>query len=510
MLKVMIVDDEPYVREGLKYIIDWEENGFEICGDAKDGDEAYSKIQTMKPNIVLMDIQMSGKLGIDVIKEITEQEIDTKFIVITGYSDFEYAKRSIKYGVEEYLLKPIDEEELLNIVLKIKKNIENKNKKVDRDEKTEITLRQHVLIQYMLNKEVIDYPEIKEELQSSRIHIALISNSLNKYNLENINKIEDIIQENIEDKEKVDIIKFGEKIVLVIRDININYSYRLLNNIKKNLDNKIGGNNFIALGDEVNNLNEIYISYKSAIDLINDKFLFNKSEVISNFKIENENIDLTIDEKDIIEKIFTYTEISQKEKIKENINELEKVLRAKRYREDEAKILITRALLEFKDKIKKEYKIKEEEIKIDNILIDKIYRKETLNDIINLLLEKLLNISNNISIASNNSSIKRIVKYVEKNYYKDLKLENLADIFNYNSAYLGKIFKSYTGESFNTYLDKVRIEEAKKLLIEENLKVYEVCDNIGYKNIDYFHSKFKKYVGISPLNYKKQREITKK
>ena len=510
MLKVMIVDDEPYVREGLKYIIDWEENGFEICGDAKDGDEAYSKIQSMKPNIVLMDIQMSGKLGIDVIKEITEQEIDTKFIVITGYSDFEYAKRSIKYGVEEYLLKPIDEEELLNIVLKIKKNIENKNKKVDRDEKTEITLRQHVLIQYMLNKEVIDYPEIKEELQSSRIHIALISNSLNKYNLENINRIEDIIQENIEDKEKVDIIKFGEKIVLVIRDIYINYSYKLLNNIKKNLDNKIGGNNFIALGDEVNNLNEIYISYKSAINLINDKFLFNKNEVISNFKINNENIDLSIDEKEILEKIFTYTEINQKEKIKENIYDLEKIIIAKRYREDEAKILITRELLEFKDKIKKDYKIKEEEIKLDNILIDKIYRKETLNDIMNLLLEKLLNISNNISLASNNSSIKRIVKYVEKNYYKDLKLENLADIFNYNSAYLGKIFKSYTGESFNTYLDKVRIEKAKKLLIEENLKVYEVCDNIGYKNIDYFHSKFKKYVGISPLNYKKQKEITRK
>ena len=510
MLKVMIVDDEHYVREGLKYIIDWEANEFEICGDAKDGDEAYSKIQSIKPDIVLMDIQMSGKLGIDVIKEITEQDIDTKFIVITGYSDFEYAKRSIKYGVEEYLLKPIDEEELLNIVLKIKKDIENKNKKVDRDEKTEITLRQHILIQYMLNKEVIDYPEIKEELQSSRIQIALISNSLNKYNLENINRIEDIIQENIEDKEKVDIIKFGEKIVLVIRDININYSYKLLNNIKKNLDNKIGGNNFIALGDEVTKLKDIYISYKSAIDLINDKFLFNKSEVISNFKIKNEGIDLSIDEKEILEKIFIYIEINQKEKIKENIYDFEKIIIAKRYREDEAKILITRALLEFKDKIKKDYKIKEEEIKLDNILIDEIYRKETLNDIINLLLEKLLDISNNISIASNNSSIKRIVKYVEKNYYKDLKLENLADIFNYNSAYLGKIFKSYTGESFNTYLDKVRIEEAKKLLIEENLKVYEVCDNIGYKNIDYFHSKFKKYVGISPLNYKKQKEVVKK
>ena len=126
-----------------------------------------------------------------------------------------------------------------------------------------------------------------------------------------------------------------------------------------------------------------------------------------------------------------------------------------------------------------------------------------------VLLKGLSSISKEICTNSNNSSIKRVVKYVEKNYYKDLKLENLAEIFNYNSAYLGKIFKSYAGESFNTYLDKIRIEEGKKLLVEENLKVYEVCERIGYKNIDYFHSKFKKYVGISPLNYKKQKEMSK-
>ena len=63
--------------------------------------------------------------------------------------------------------------------------------------------------------------------------------------------------------------------------------------------------------------------------------------------------------------------------------------------------------------------------------------------------------------------------------------------------------------SFNTYLDNIRIDQAKKLLMEDNLKVYQVCEKVGYKNIDYFHSKFKKYVGVSPLNYKKQVESGK-
>lgn len=68
------------------------------------------------------------------------------------------------------------------------------------------------------------------------------------------------------------------------------------------------------------------------------------------------------------------------------------------------------------------------------------------------------------------------------------------------------MFKNEVGENFNTYLDKVRIKEAKTLLLGEQLKVYEVSEKVGYKNIDYFHSKFKKYVGMSPMNYKKKSE----
>ena len=82
----------------------------------------------------------------------------------------------------------------------------------------------------------------------------------------------------------------------------------------------------------------------------------------------------------------------------------------------------------------------------------------------------------------------------------------LAELFNYNSAYLGKSFKNYTGQSFNVYIDQLRINRAKELLRHKEMKVYEIAKAVGYKHIDYFHSKFKKYVGISPLEYKKNCE----
>ena len=100
--------------------------------------------------------------------------------------------------------------------------------------------------------------------------------------------------------------------------------------------------------------------------------------------------------------------------------------------------------------------------------------------------------------------MERVVQYIQSNYSSELRLEQLATIFGYNRAYLGKVFHQYTGENFNNYLDRIRITEAKRLLASEQYKVYEVAEMVGYTNINYFHNKFKKYVGISPLNYKRQ------
>ncbi|RIE03028.1 helix-turn-helix domain-containing protein [Cohnella faecalis] len=101
--------------------------------------------------------------------------------------------------------------------------------------------------------------------------------------------------------------------------------------------------------------------------------------------------------------------------------------------------------------------------------------------------------------------IQKMLEMIERNYSENLKLESLAEVFNYNSSYLGKLFKNTTGQYFNTYLDKVRIEKAKELL-EQGMKVYQVAERVGYTNVDYFHSKFRKYVGTSPSDYRKKQQ----
>ena len=119
----MIIDDEPYVREGLKHIIDWEALGYEVCAEAAQGEEALEKLLNILPDAVLIDIQMPGKSGLEIIKESQQKGYKGRFIIISGYSDFTYAKQAMKYGVQEYLLKPIDEDELLDIAKKLKGEI---------------------------------------------------------------------------------------------------------------------------------------------------------------------------------------------------------------------------------------------------------------------------------------------------------------------------------------------------------------------------------------------------
>ena len=215
-------------------------------------------------------------------------------------------------------------------------------------------------------------------------------------------------------------------------------------------------------------------------------------------------INIKFTEEEIINNLYTYIEIGEISGIEKSFLLLEKIIIEKNYNEEQIKALLTTYYIKLKDSVISNYHVKES-LDMDNkIIIEKIYSKNSLHEIIEFLTEKFLNISKYVANNSPDKAIKRIVKYVDNKYYSDLKLENIAQIFSYNSSYLGKLFKDTTGKNFNTYLDNVRIEQAKKLLLEDDLKVYEICEKVGYKNIDYFYCKFKKYVGISPLNYKKQ------
>ncbi|HTG71316.1 MAG TPA: helix-turn-helix domain-containing protein, partial [Candidatus Udaeobacter sp.] len=140
-------------------------------------------------------------------------------------------------------------------------------------------------------------------------------------------------------------------------------------------------------------------------------------------------------------------------------------------------------------------------IQEDLSMITALYLAHHYNEMIDQLQKRLTDLAAKIGKSDSLSVMKQMTDFIERHYSENIKLETLADLFNYNSGYLGKMFKNFTGEHFNTYLDQVRIQHAIELL-QEGLKVHQVSERVGYANVDYFHSKFKKYKGVSPSSFK--------
>lgn len=118
MLKVLFVDDEPLIREGLCSIIDWKSYGYRIVGTAKNGREGLELIRQQNPDLVFVDIKMPGISGINMVARAKAFGNTAKYVVLSGYSDFTFAQESIRLGVESYLLKPVDENELIPLIQK--------------------------------------------------------------------------------------------------------------------------------------------------------------------------------------------------------------------------------------------------------------------------------------------------------------------------------------------------------------------------------------------------------
>lgn len=155
MYRVFLADDEPWILISLKNLIDWGGYGFVVCGEATDGNKAWERILNLKPDLILSDIKMPGMDGIALIKKIREEKLDTEVVIVSGYSDFEYARAGLQHGCTDYLIKPVDEEELISCLLKVKDKLDGPNaseteKEAEEGYRSEGRLARDIL-QYMQN-----------------------------------------------------------------------------------------------------------------------------------------------------------------------------------------------------------------------------------------------------------------------------------------------------------------------------------------------------------------------
>lgn len=509
MYNVLLVDDEKLILEGLKNIIDWEELNLKISDTAENGEEALSKFKQNPADIVITDIMMPKMNGLNLIKEIKAIDNNIKFIILSGYDDFCYTKQAIKLNIENYILKPINEDELIETLKNTILKIESKMMPYYINKKNESIIKENILYRWVLNK--IDSYELEERSflfntsLNNNFYSVLIIKLQTKLNINNIVKQLNKLSFEL----KYDIfIDFDEDIIVLYGNKN---KLDLDNNLKK-LSQEIlkylinlNINSFITIGNIEENFNDIHKSYKTAKKLQDYLIIKGYNNIISyDFyeKINNPKIQEIVDTKEYYKLILS----KDKNKINEYIdNVFSKIISLNENTPENIQNTLIRMIFTL-DVISREFNINYEE----NLkrLINEIYNLKTIDNLKEKITQESFNFIDNINSKFKNISpiIQQIVAYINENYKEELSLKTLGDKFNINPSYLGQIFKKEYGKLFTDYLNQVRNEKAKELLLNTNLKINEIAKMVGYEDASYFYRKFKDYFGLSPnsLRYTKK------
>ena len=270
---------------------------------------------------------------------------------------------------------------------------------------------------------------------------------------------------------------------------------------------------FLCFGRPVKSMSQIALSYAQALHARSRRFFCAQEQHTLGYDALPVRLDAApLLNKALLEeyasRLLNYVQTFNRNKMAQTLGQLQSRLYTAPDSIASIKLFFTDLHLQIKEQMNRLYPSNSIPFYSNAQLIRTIDEADFLYEIIRFLAQRFEIMMSSIGTSSRDSVLDDILHYIDHNYAQNITLENIAPLFGYNHSYLGKIFSKKTGQSFNSYVDHVRIEQAKRLLLQDDSKVYTVAERVGYKNVDYFHIKFKKYVGQSPAEFRKRNKGT--
>ncbi|XEC93355.1 response regulator [Paenibacillus tarimensis] len=512
MYRVMIVDDEPLIREGLQTIVEWESYGFEVAATAADGLDALSSFNEMQIDLVIADIRMPGMDGLKLIEALRRQDKHCHILISSGYADFEYAKRAIEFKVDGYILKPVEEEDLIGYLEQIRAELDKRSEQ-HQFLQNEVERHREVLIQTLLNgshlkPDAMDARAGQLQMNWKSYQVALVVPDDQAEGSKGAAELKRILSR-IMERHKTGVAFTHDQYtgILLSDAYRSDDALQRLSELMEPELRSVRGGITIAIGAPEVHLGQIKSSFDEALQFVKQRFFAPVNRVLSRWTTPA--LSGTPDKKDRAEidiesytgQLFYAMDVGNKQSMAHLIGQAGREMTESGLTEQAVKTNYAQMVATALNRIIERYPELKSAGQETIAWVATLYGHSRMEMLQREIIGRLDAVIDSLGEADSDTLVKKMVDFIERNYSDHLKLETLAEIFNYNSAYLGKLFKNYTGEYFNTYLDKVRIKNARKLL-EEGLKVYQVAERVGYTNVDYFHTKFKKYIGMSPSAYK--------
>lgn len=501
--RVLIVDDEPNIVEGIKTILQKEMPVCKVVGVAHDGVVGMDMGLSLNPDIILTDIIMPNLGGIKMIRGLLEKGCKSNFIILTGYSEFQYAKEAIDLGVKSYITKPIDKNELCRILWKINSNIQEKNIK-------EYTLRKYIENACINEGELmLFFSEMGLELKKNRYCCAIFESEprIEKTNQELFKVLKSSAERNLSKFPENYTLYYSDNQVAIIVGIERKTEFQdvcqTLNKMQREVAADLGCLVVAGIGRSYEQ-KEIKFSLKEAQCALSYKFIRGRNTVIHYSDIADIEEDTEVIASSDVEILESCVEnmdtIGCRMAVEEIFNKINEKLSLEKVKD----ISLNLILLGIRKMPYMQFQISEY-FGRDILSLENISGFGTMEQLKNWIINTLVGMIELMSkknVSEQDDVVESAKKYMKKNFNKNITLNDISERLYINPYYFSQLFKKKTGENYLDYLTRLRVDKAKKLLKVTDMRIYEICEMVGYSNINHFNKVFERLVGIKPREYR--------
>ncbi|SDB29178.1 response regulator [Eubacterium oxidoreducens] len=539
MFKLMLLDDEAIVLQGIQKVFNLAEHGYEVVGAYQDGIKALEELAQKKPDLVITDIKMPKMTGIEFVTEAKKILPNAEYVILSGYGDFVFAQEALKLGVADYLLKPIEKDAFSQMLKKMHDKITKKQAEMNytfsvnkwiQTNKAELKNRFFISI---AEDNLFDdqlYQMLKGDLEIDAQNTPFIMIKLETYHMEfrndylsEMGTLVSKANERLQNYGHIEQFMLDESIAWLIypdkkHEDLIGDTTRVIQKIYQPMERDIqsliaeykeAGIHLVAGISRIHKgLHHVFQARNECIKAIflQEANVEDPTENIEDGSYANE----LLIPYDRIEALFQRILVSAEDRqIAEAVDKIYEQVQKNPanmsyYLTGTTTFLILLRIYQQQIRID----AKPEIVKIALLDLQQMQKEyPTLKDQKKLSYEvsvKLAKAMNSNQTMTSNKIIADALAYMEENYKENLSLQNVADAIGISKNYLSNLFKKELDITFVNYLTGLRIERAKELLKEGSLKMYEVAEAVGYNDYAYFSQIFKKHTGVTLSAFRSQ------
>lgn len=518
--RAILVDDEPFTRKGLMKLIDWETCGFQIVGEADNGEDALELIKRVQPELVITDIRMPVIDGLELIRCVMLENIAVPyFIIISGYNDFNYAQQAMRYGVHDFVVKPVDEIEFAATLTKLKDKLILQQEELARNERL---LGGEMIKSLILGEaseaSIAEWEQRLNLSKADRLYylLAELNDNYNWHPYEEkvpYTRFKELVQQELtritsadqpiclnEHRNRIGILLPSYLLARCGGDLE-----RLLTAFRDALDAHLGKGVFLYAGSAVQHLSEIRESYKTAKEASLHKYIYEDNRIVSFDQKKLERLNYIGFDPAEFNLFMEQMEELQLEAVKTIVDKWFIDFREKRYAPEAVKMNIQLCLMGILKTIRNMEGDENSLHTLGPLLNwhDSNLSLGELKKLFHAFIEESQQSIAELRKEQLKSDIQKIKSYIEANYSQNISLKSIAALFYVNPVYLGQLFKKTYRVYFNEFLLQLRVNEAKKLLRQSRtMRIYEIAEKIGFSNADYFVTQFEKIEHMTPTEYR--------